>query len=179
MTEAPLKPQLYGKGEAEERGQRPVPGRWGKNKVVSARYWDAGRICILATHLANQGVAMQVLMWHVSMKYVLVLSGQWIPCCQQHTLPEGGGGGGWLLGWVCWKILECYLSTSVVMTKGNCFSSTLLKERFLCSVGVDSVLTNKVSVPILGRCAWELKTIEESDGKIHCTAESSRLTDSW
>lgn len=76
---------------AEERGQGAAPGFWGKNKAVSARYWDAGRIRILATHLANQGVAMRVVMPHVSVKYVLIPSGRWDLCCQHHMLPGGHG----------------------------------------------------------------------------------------
>lgn len=63
--------------EAEERGQSAAPGFWGKNKVVSARCRDAGRTRVLAAHLADRAVVMRVLMQHVSVKYILVLSGKW------------------------------------------------------------------------------------------------------
>lgn len=75
-------------------------------------------------------------------------------------------------------LLDFRLSTCVITTKGNYFSSALLRKMFLRAVEVDSVLPDKAAVPVLGRHAQELKTIEEYDGKIHCTAASTWLADS-
>jgi len=92
MTEMPLEWWLCGREEAEEHGHGAVPGFWGKNKVVSARPRGAGRTRVVA---ANRGVAVQVLMQRFSMKYALVLSGEWDLCCQHHVLPGRALAGFW------------------------------------------------------------------------------------
>lgn len=82
--------------------------------------------------------------------------------CQHPALPGRAAGGFWSIAF------------PPLMTKGNHFSCISLKKRFLRG----SFPTDKVSVPLPGRQAGALKTIEECDGQILWIAESSRQADS-